>query len=478
MSDFEPWDWERRRLTRRDVVKGGLAGAGALGLGGLLSACGGDDEEGAGVPTPEERQAAGKYTGTIRVVGIGVDLIDPIREAGEKALGFKLAFDVTDTVTARQKVITQPGGFDIFSGYHIDIDQVWPTGNLVPIPRAGIERWDEVTMLYRKGKVDPTQAPTPPAGAEARDECTLGDGDAPFRKLYATEDGELTTWADPETGDVSGDTPEPDFITMVGHNFNMDSMGYNSEVIQMEPEEVSWSELFNPEWRGRVAVLNDPGIGMMDCANAAEATGIMQFEDMGNMTRDEIDGLIEALLDLKRRGHFRAFWSTFDESVNLMQSGEVVIESMWSPAVALLQSVGHPTRYAAPPEGFRGWSGGHSISKEVANDPAKFQACLDYINWWHSGEPGAIMLRQGYYNVVLGPIQEQVEPFEWDYWVLGKPASQPIPNPFGEETQGIEVGTVRDGGSFWQRACNYRVWNSIMDEQQYQIQRWNEFLAA
>jgi putative spermidine/putrescine transport system substrate-binding protein len=192
---------------------------------------------------------------------------------------------------------------------------------------------------------------------------------------------------------------------------------------------------------------------------------------------EEIDGLIKVLLELKRKKQFRAFWSTFDESVNLMASGEVVIESMWSPAVAHLQSQGHPTRYAAPPEGFRGWSGGHSISKEV-KDPAKFQACLDYINWWHSGEPGAIMLRQGYYNVVLDPIQNHVEPFEWDYWIMGKPAAKPIPNPFGEETQGIKVGTVRDGGSFWQRACKYRVWNSIMDEQQYQITRWNEFLAA
>ena len=476
MTDGEWFDLERRRLNRRDLLKGSLATAGTLSLGGLLAACGGEEET-AEAPTPEEREKAGKYTGTIRVVGIGVDLIDPIREAGEKALGFKLAFDVTDTVTARQKVITQPGGFDIFSGYHVDIDQVWPTGNLVPIPRKDLKRWDDVTMLYRKGKVDPAQPPQAPSEAQAKEECTLGDGDAPFRKLYSTEEGELTAWADPETGEVGEGTEEPDFITMVGHNFNVDSMGYNSEVIQKEPGDVSWAELFNPEWRGRAALLNDPGIGMMDAANAAEATGAMKFADMGNMTREEIDGLIKILLDLKKKKQFRAFWSTFDESVNLMASGEVVIESMWSPAVAHLQSQGHPTRYAAPPEGFRGWSGGHSISKEV-KDPAKFQACLDYINWWHSGEPGAIMLRQGYYNVVLEPIQQVVEPFEWDYWIMGKPATKPIPNPFGEQTEGIKVGTVRDGGSFWQRVCKYRVWNSIMDEQDYQITRWNEFLAA
>ena len=112
---------------------------------------------------------------------------------------------------------------------------------------------------------------------------------------------------------------------------------------------------YGAEWRGRVAVLNDPSIGMQDVGNAAVAAGMMQFEDLGNMTQEEIDGLIKILLDLKGKGQFRAFWTTFDESVTLMQSGEVVIESMWSPAVALLQSSGHPTRYAAPAGGFRGW---------------------------------------------------------------------------------------------------------------------------
>jgi putative spermidine/putrescine transport system substrate-binding protein len=465
-------DWfermERERTTRRGFVKGGLAGASALSLGGLLAACGGGGDEGGGGAAQEAgTQTAEKFTGTLKVTGLGVDLIDPIREAAEKALGFTLAFDVTDTVTARNKVVTQPQALDIFSGYFNDIDQVWPSGNMAPIPIDQIERWDQLTSLYKTGKV---------AENEDNPDCQLGDGDAPFRKLYVTEDGELTSWADPATGEVSGD--EPAFVTMVGGNFNMDSMGYNSDVIQKEPNEVNWDELLNPEWRGRVAVLNDPSIGMQDVANATVAAGMLEFEDLGNMTQDEIDALIKILLDLKGKGHFRAFWTAFDESVTLMQSGEVVIESMWSPAVALLQSSGHPTRYAAPPGGFRGWAGGHGIMTHVTEDPSKYQACIDYINWWHSGEPGAIMMRQGYYNVVQETSREFVEPFEWDYWIDGKPAAKPIPNPFGQETAGIPVGSVRDGGAFVERACVYSSWNSLMDEQQYQVERWNEFLAA
>ena len=79
----------------------------------------------------------------------------------------------------------------------------------------------------------------------------------------------------------------------------------------------------------------------------------MKFKDIGNMTKPEIDGLIKLLISYKKKGQFRAFWSTFNESVNLMSSKEVVIESMWSPAVALLAAQGVPVRYAVS-------AGGHA----------------------------------------------------------------------------------------------------------------------
>ncbi|HSK16659.1 MAG TPA: extracellular solute-binding protein [Gaiellaceae bacterium] len=445
-------------------MKGGLASAGALSLGGLLAACGGDDDDDAAPgDTGGDNGEAPQFTGTLRVTGLGVDLIDPIREAAEAALGFSLAFDVTDTVTGRNKVITQPDSLDIFSGYFNDIDQIWPSGNMIPVETSRITRWSEVTSLYKTGRVNPDSS-----------DCSLGDGDAPFRKMYTTEDGEITTWADPDSGEVSGD--EPQYVTMSGGNFNMDSMGYNAEEIQLEPDEVNWDQLFNPEYRGRVAILNDPSIGMQDVGNAAVQAGIMQFEDLGNMTREEIDQLIQVCLDLKRQGHFRAFWTTFDESVNLMASGEVVIESMWSPAVSLLQAQGHPTRYAAPSGGFRGWAGGMGIMGHVAEDPSKLKACYDYLNWWHEGEAGAIMMRQGYYNVVQETSREYVSEDEWNFWIDGQAAPEALDSPFGEES--IAEGLVRDGGSFVDRACNYSSWNSLMDEQEHQVERWNEFLAA
>jgi len=193
------------------------------------------------------------------------------------------------------------------------------------------------------------------------------------------------------------------------------------------------------------------------------------------MTKAEIDKLVQIALQYKKGGQFRSFWTTFNESVNLMSSKEVVIESMWSPAVALLAAQGFPIRFAAPPEGYRGWSGSLSVSKNVT-DPDKLQAAYDYINWWHSGEPGAIMMRQGYYNAVQGTSKKFVDPGEYAYWIEGKPAPKDYPGPFGDVS--IKRGQIRDGGSFVQRACKYASWNSYFRENKYQVQRWNDFLSA
>ena len=71
-------------------MKGGAGMAAALGLGWLAAACGGDDEaaapsEPAAAPPAEGRLRrappadAPKFTGTLRVTGLGVDLIDLIK---------------------------------------------------------------------------------------------------------------------------------------------------------------------------------------------------------------------------------------------------------------------------------------------------------------------------------------------------------------------------------------------------------------
>ena len=93
--------------------------------------------------------------------------------------------------------------------------------------------------------------------------------------------------------------------------------------------------------------------------------------------------------------------------------------------------------------------------------------------------PGALVIRSGVGSLLALLEEEPTDPrlgLDVADAELGEAAPEALDSPFGEES--IAEGLVRDGGSFTDRACNYSSWNSLMDEQQYQVQRWNEFLAA
>ena len=126
-------------------------------------------------------------------------------------------------------------------------------------------------------------------------------------------------------------TSPTEWITLIPTVYNADTLGIRPDLIKRPIE--SWAELLNPEFKGKASILNIPSIGIMDAAMVVEATGKYKYADKGNMTKDEIDLTMKVLTEAKKAGQFRAFWKDFNESVNLMASGETVIQSMWSPAV-------------------------------------------------------------------------------------------------------------------------------------------------
>jgi putative spermidine/putrescine transport system substrate-binding protein len=187
----------------------------------------------------------------------------------------------------------------------------------------------------------------------------------------------------------------------------------------------------NPAFKGKAAILNIPSIGIMDAAMVMESLGAVKYGDKGNMTRPEIDRTIVFLIEMKKAGQFRAFWKSFDESfdesVNLMASEEVIIQSMWSPAVAAVRSKGIPCKYQSLAGGYRAWAGGLGLAKHLSG--LELDAAYDYINWYLSGWVGAYLNRQGYYSSVLETAKEYMTPGEWGYWIEGKPAQKDILSP-------------------------------------------------
>jgi putative spermidine/putrescine transport system substrate-binding protein len=157
-----------------------------------------------------------------------------------------------------------------------------------------------------------------------------------------------------------------------------------------------------------------------------------------------------------------------------MASGEVVIQSMWSPAVAAVRSKGIQCTYQPLKEGYRAWGGGLGLAKHLTG--LQLDAAYEYINWYMSGWVGAYLNRQGYYSAVLDTAKQYMKPEEWDFWMEGKPAAIDIMSPEGKLME--KKGTVRDGGSFSARMGAVACWNAVMDEDKYMVRKWNEFIAA
>ena len=381
----------------------------------------------------------------LRSIGLGVSEINEIQDKATKDLGFPVVGQAMGYGDMFSKMLNQNDQYEIAEGYFNDMDVMLPAKVWQPIDTKKLKDWDKVTNLTKTGKLTP--------------ESSVGQGDAPY----------LNLWVDEHGNKVKGPSQ---YISMAPAFHNADSIGYNPKMTGRAIE--SWGELLNKDFKGKVALINVPQIGVMDAALAVEGLGLKKFGDKGNMTKAEIDFLVDYLIPLKKAGHFRAFWENFGQSVNLMVNGEVALESMWSPAVSAIQAEGVPCVYAFPKEGMRGWHGGLAISAKVKGK--QLDQAYEYINWWLGGWAGAFVSHQGYYHSIPENVKKHLDPADWDYWYEGKPAAKDLADPFG--TIIIKKGDVRTGGSYWNRYSKIAVWNSLMDENDYLVKRWTEFLTA
>lgn len=384
-------------------------------------------------------------TNPVRAIGLGVSCINEIQGQAGKDLGFPVKGQALGYGAMFGKMLNQNDQYEVAEGYFNDFDVMVPAKIWQPIDTKRLPEWDKVSSLSKTGKLNP--------------DSSEGDGDAPFRKLWCDADGNL----------VKGPSR---YITAVPIHHNADSLGYNRE--ELGGELTSWGQLFSEKSKGAIALVNVPQIGVMDAAMAYEAISGTKFKDKGDLTKAEIDVLMDFLIEKKKDGYFRAFWETFGQSVNLMVSGEVIVQSMWSPAVSAAKAEGIDCVYASPKEGMRGWHGCAAISAKLKGKA--LDQAYEYVNWWLNGWAGAFQGRMGYYHSIPENVKKHMTPEEWDFWYLGKPAAKELNDPWGNPV--ITKGAVRDGGSYADRFRNIAVWNSLMKENDYLVKRWTEFLTA
>ena len=419
-------------ISRRSLIKTGAAAAGLAAGSGAIT----------GFPTIWAKNPI-----TLRQIGTGVSNINAIAKKCKEDLGITLEMTALDSDSAAQRSVTQPNSYDIADIEYWILKKVFPAGVIQPMDTKKLTYYDKIVPLFKTGKLTP--------------DSVIAQGTAPHTVGYV-EGPDGKTFAKSET----------EWFTMVPTIYNADTLGIRPDLVGRDI--TSWADIMDPAFKGKTSILNIPSIGIMDAAMICEAMGILTYADKGNMTKEEIDTTIEFLMKAKSDGQFRAFWKSFDESVNLMASGEVVIQSMWSPAVAAVRSKGIPCVYQPLKEGYRSWGGGLGLAAHLSG--AQLDAAYEYINWYTSGWVGGYLNRQGYYSACMDTAKDYMSEDEWGFWIEGKPAQKDILSPEGKIME--KAGAVRDGGSFTERMGKVACWNSVMDEDRYMVRRWNEFIAS
>jgi len=421
-------------ISRRQIVKGGGALAGtALGSGAVT-----------GFPTIWAQNIKNV---TLNHTGMSYSTIADIARQASKELGFKIEMSVVDHPGLLNRMVNDPKSIGI-----ADME-IWQTKVAVPqgvtqaVDISKIKNWGQLTPLYTEGKFN---------GKEVSRQ-----GDAPIEYMYRTAK-DATTFVNEKTG----------WATFVPSVYNADTLGVRPDLLKRPV--TKWADLISPDFKGKAAIQNIPTNGVMDAMMAFESAGEMKFADKGNPTQDEISRVMARLIELKKGGHFRALWSTFDESVNLMASGEVVIQSMWSPAVTAVKSQGVKCVYQPLAEGYRGWGNGLALMNHLSG--LDLDAAYEYLNWYNSGWVGGFIAKQGYYSANVETAKAALTENERGFFYEGKPATADITSPTGEKTN--SKGEIRDGGSYEERFAKVAVWNNLMDQAEFLYAKWNEFNAA
>jgi putative spermidine/putrescine transport system substrate-binding protein len=424
------------RPSRRSILKGAAAAAGtAIGSGAIT-----------GFPTIWAQNIKDIV---LRHSGPPVTAIPAIAEQANKDLGFTVQMQASENADLLNRFLSQSTSMDCADISLVYMRYLIGRNVTQAIPLSKVKYWDKTIPLLTKGEY--------PDGRKAP-----AQGITPMTILYATD----------ASGQKVSDGSPTEFVSSVPTVINGDTLGIRPDLVGRKIE--SWADLISADFKGKSALQDNPTIGIIDVAMSMEAAGLVKYANKGNMTKDEIDKTIKTMMEIKSSGQFRSFWTSFDQSVNLMASGEVVIQSMWSPAVAAVRARGIPCTFQPLKEGYRGWAYTLGVMKHVTG--LKLDCFYEYMNWYTSGYEGAFIARQGYYSAQPENARKYLSPAEAAYWFDGKPAEADILSPFGKLME--KAGNVRDGGDMWTRLGNIAVWNSVMDEDRYLTRRWNEFITS
>ena len=184
--------------------------------------------------------------------------------------------------------------------------------------------------------------------------------------------------------------PESGRVWGVPLIMNADSFGYFPEKLNepRPPEEVSWSLVFDSEKTKGKSSIGDNYLYLQEAVAYLATTGQLDVKDIGNPSPEEAEAAADFLIERKKAGQFRNFWSSFDDQLADVVNGEVLALSCWEPVVKEAQRAGLDFEYANGKEFLLKWMQACYIPTQVA-DRGNLEQVNKALNWILSGSYSA-----------------------------------------------------------------------------------------
>ncbi|MBS1893834.1 MAG: extracellular solute-binding protein [Actinobacteria bacterium] len=152
----------------------------------------------------------------------------------------------------------------------------------------------------------------------------------------------------------------------------------------------SWKALFEPQYKGEVAIEGDESLTPL-----GEAALAMGFKKPMELTSRQIEEVTAFLKE--HRSQFRSYTESDSDTINLLKSGEIVLADGGRGTAIAAEEAGIPVEWIAPREGPLSWICGLGIPSSSENVDAAYKL----INYYTSPKAQAQSALEGY--VVTNP---------------------------------------------------------------------------
>jgi spermidine/putrescine-binding protein len=210
-----------------------------------------------------------------------------------------------------------------------------------------------------------------------------------------------------------------DFISHDGEIYGVPTVWQGDSIAYLPNETggevTSYGALFDDEYAGRVAIEDNYTTAGQKTAMYLKHHDIEDIENPRNMTESEFAAVVDFLIEQKKSGQFRTMWSGFENAVNLMAGGEVIVMDTWEPVVFSLREQGIEAEYAEPEEGYLLWAMvDYLVNPTDGRSDARETATYDFLDWHLAGWYGAAITQQTGYMTNPAAIDYAEESDEFD----------------------------------------------------------------